>query len=192
MAPGNPVSDPPISALLPSPPAFSTLVSSVSPLQLTNGNLAVSVDAATGYITATRVSDGAVLLRQTALVFDAPSVPNTRPGSHSALVTFAGHAGEKVYGFGEHRTGAVNQMPFQKRFADSEDYGKSRGGDVSIPYYSSSLGYGFLWNSPSYGFVDVSEAAISWYSNACTFTHAPRPPAAPEKCATSEHPNAQP
>ena len=166
MAPGNPVSDPPIMALLPTPPSSTTRALSTSPLQLTNGNLAVTVDAATGYLTATRVSDGAVLLRQTALVFDAPTVPNTRAGSRSALVTFAGHAGEQVYGFGEHRTGKVNQMPFFKRFADSEDYGKSSGGDVMLPYYSSSLGYGFLWNSPSYGYVDVSEAAISWYSNA--------------------------
>ena len=166
MAPGNPTSDPPIMALLPTPPTFSTAFSSASPLQLTNGNLAIAVDAATGYLTATRVSDGAVLLQQTALVFGAPTVPNARAGSHSALVTFAGHAGEKVYGLGEHRTGAVNQMPFYKRFADSQDYAHSHGGDVTLPYFSSSVGYGFLWNSPSYGFVNVSEAATSWYSDA--------------------------
>ena len=162
MAPGNPVSDPPIMALLEQDPPSAP----ISATSATNGNLRVDVDPATGLLTATRVSDSAVLLQQTALTFAAPTVPNTRAGSASLLATFAGHAGEKVYGLGEHRTGTVDQMPFQKRFADSEDYGKSHGGDVSIPFYSSSLGYGFLWNSPAYGYVDLSEAALSWYSNA--------------------------
>jgi alpha-D-xyloside xylohydrolase len=134
--------------------------------QLSNGNLAISVDAASSLITATRLSDGAVLLQQTVLSFGVPDVPVTRPGSVSTLVSFAGSAGEKIYGLGEHRTGVVNQMPFAKRFADSQDYGQSHGSDVSIPFYSSSKGYGFLWNSPAYGSVAISEASISWASNA--------------------------
>ena len=94
---------------------------------LTNGNLKVSYDPATSCVTATRVSDGKVLLQQSALVFGVPDVPTTRAGSVSALVTFKGTPGEKIYGLGEHRTGVVNQMPYTKRFADSQDYGKSHG-----------------------------------------------------------------
>jgi hypothetical protein len=61
--------------------------------------------------------------------------PVTRPNSASVTATFAGTTGERVYGLGEHRTGVVNQMPYTKRFADSQDYGKSQGSDVSIPWY---------------------------------------------------------
>jgi hypothetical protein len=45
-------------------------------------------------------------------------------------------------------------------------YPDSHGGDVSIPYYGSSLGYGFLWNLPSYGWVNITEDELGWFSNA--------------------------
>ena len=152
-APGNAVADPPLMALRDDgPPTSATrALPSSDLLSLTNGNLRVELDAASSLLTATRVSDGAVLLRQTRLLFAAPNVPVTKAGSVSATVTFAGTAGEKVYGLGEHRTGAVQQLPYHKRFADSQDYGQSHGSDVSIPWYASSLGYGFVWNSPAYG-----------------------------------------
>jgi alpha-D-xyloside xylohydrolase len=163
---GSAIADPPLRGLLPEPPSSRTLSTGDGITTLTNGNLRVDIDAATGFITATRVSDGATLLRQTALTFDAPDVPVTRAGSVSASVTFAGTTGERIYGLGEHRTGAVNQMPFAHRFADSQDYGKSGGADVMIPWYASSLGYGFLWNNAGYGSVNLSESALSWRSNA--------------------------
>jgi alpha-D-xyloside xylohydrolase len=158
--------DPPLQALLDAAPPRTTLATGDGVSALSNGNIAVSVDPATALITVTRVSDGAVLLRQTALVFAAPSDNATRAGSVSARVTFAGSAGEKVYGLGEHRTGVVNQMPYFKRFADSQDYAKSSGSDVSIPFYASSRGYAFIWNSPAYGTVNITEDAISWFANA--------------------------
>jgi alpha-D-xyloside xylohydrolase len=164
---GNPIADPPLMALdSDGPPPLATTVVGDGVTTLTNGNLRVDLDPSTGFVTATRVSDGKVLLRQTALTFAAPNVPGTRDGSYSALVSFAGTAGEKVYGLGEHRTGTVQQMPYAKRFADSQDYGVSHGGDVSIPWYASSLGYGFVWNSPAYGYVDLSETALTWFANA--------------------------
>ena len=164
--PGLPIADPPLMALLSDPPASSTAASGDGASSLTNGNLRITVDPATSFVTATRVSDGAVLLKQTALAFGVPDVPTSRVGSVSSLVTFAGTAGEKIYGLGEHRTGAVNQMPYSKRFADSQDYGQSHGADVSIPWYSSSLGYGFVWNSAAYGSVSITEQAITWQANA--------------------------
>ena len=164
--PGGAISDPELQALIGTPPSSATPVVREGANSLVNGNLRVTMDPATNFLTAVRVSDGAVLLRQTALAFAAPTVPTSKVGSVSTLASFAGTPGEKVYGLGEHRTGTVQQMPYAKRFADSQDYGKSHGGDVSIPFYSSSLGYGFVWNSAAYGFVDLSESALTWYANA--------------------------
>ena len=81
-------------------------------------------------------------------------------------VTFDGHVDERVYGLGEHKTGTVNQMPYFKLFQTSQWYPVSHGGDVSIPLYTSSIGYAFVWNSPSYGFVNLTTDALTWYSNA--------------------------
>ena len=166
--PGGSITEPGLQALLMGAerPATRTAVSRGAEGSLTNGNLRVAVDPATGLITATRVSDGAALLTQTALVWGAPDVPTSRAGSVSVRVSFAGSPGEKAYGFGEHRTGTVQQLPFSKRFADSQDYAQSHGGDVSIPWYASSRGYGFVWNSAAYGSVEASEAGITWAANA--------------------------
>ena len=165
-APGNAISNPPLQALLDVAPMSATASFGSGITDLTNGNLAVTVDAATGFITARRVSDGVLLLQQTALKFDTPNVPGTRAGSASALVSFSSSPDEHIYGLGEHRTGNLQMRPYHKRFADSQDYSQSRGGDVSIPWYASSKGYGFVWNSPAYGFVDVSNTAITWFANA--------------------------
>ena len=108
---------------------------------VTNGNLKVSLDPATGLVTATRVHDGKILLSQTALAFDTPA-NHSRKGSVAAFVTFAGlGAGEFVYGLGEHKNSRVEQgtgKGYTKTFADSLFYGKSQGGDVSIPWYARS------------------------------------------------------
>ena len=190
-APGQPITEPITGALLDTAPsevrhgpaAFD------GPLSITHGNIKVVVDAATMLVTATRVSDGAVLLKQTNLSFvsatdaecNSPTckkspwlktcacsdqLTGARPGSVQAKVTFQGTAGEMVYGLGEHKTRKVQQAPYTKTFADSLYYGMSSGGDVSIPYYSSSLGYGFAWNLPSLGDVSIGEDKIEWSSYA--------------------------
>ena len=141
------------------------------PTSLTNGNLKVELDPSTSLLTATRVSDGAVLLRQTALQWDdlddkSAAANYSRAGSKAAVVRFAGTAGERVYGLGEHKTGTVQHMPYNKSFADSLYYQKSHGGDVSVPMYLSSKGYAFVWNSPALGRVALSEDDITWVANA--------------------------
>ena len=99
--PGGAIYDAPLRALLAAAPAGTPAgVRSPGGLSLTVGNLKVTLDAASSLLTAVRVSDGASLLSATALSFDVPDVPGTRAGSVSASVTFAGSAGEKVYGLG--------------------------------------------------------------------------------------------
>ena len=112
MAPGQlKLTDPPISALKLDGPA-GALGGASDPTSLTNGNLKVELDPVTSLLTATRVSDGAVLLRQTAIAWNdvdtvSAAANFVRHGSKAAVVSFAGVKGEKVYGLGEHKTGTV-------------------------------------------------------------------------------------
>lgn len=163
--PGGAIVEPPLQALLtPGPPPSPA--SRRSALGLANGDLQVTFDAATGFINASRVSDGAALLVTNSIAFGPPAA-YSRAGSVSSTITFAGHGpSERIYGMGEHRTGTVQQMPFSQLFQTSGDYGISHGSDSLIPYYGSSLGYGFLWNLPSFGFVNLSASGLLWASNA--------------------------
>jgi alpha-D-xyloside xylohydrolase len=83
----------------------------------------------------------------------------------SAKIRFAANQGERFYGLGEHRTGKLQNKPIFINFQHSQIYTYSGGGDISIPFYTSSLGYGFLWNLPSFGYVNVSNTGTEWYSN---------------------------
>jgi hypothetical protein len=103
------VVEPPYTPLLPEPPASVNPVTKHSVHHVQSGNLEVEVDPATGFMTAKRAHDGAVLLRQTELSWGQPS-EGAKPGSVSATVKFAGTRGEKIYGLGEHRTGRLMQV----------------------------------------------------------------------------------
>lgn len=170
---GGKIVDPPVMALLSTPPRMTTQTLRESANTLTNGNLKVVVDPATGLVTATRVSDSKVLLQQTALTFSSPfnhatntPLNGTKPGSVATAASFKSSAGEKIYGLGEHRTGSLGRKPYEKIFVESQLYGKSHGSDASIPWYASSEGYGFVWNLPSYGSINITETSIEWTSDA--------------------------
>ncbi len=147
----------------------------------TNGNLRVRY--VQGRLQAERLSDRTVLLEEKSLsFFAAPS--GSAKTSFGATIVFAGHPGEKVYGLGEHRNGRVEQMGFTHTFQTSQLYPASHGADVMIPYYGSSLGYGFLWATPSYGNVSLTEQALIWTAFAVPaldiwITTLPPPPVAP-------------
>eukprot|EP01052_Picozoa_sp_SAG31_P043982 SAG31_NODE_7509_length_1669_cov_1.020382_2_plen_322_part_00 len=149
-----------------STPSLASSDASFGGTEAISGNLKVVVDSA-GMMTATRVSDGTILLQQTSLSWGDPT-GGSKPGSVSVTVRFARDPEhpDSIYGLGEHKDGKVQRAPYKKKFADSLYYGYSQGGDVSIPYYGSSCGYGFVWNTPSLGSVDIADDYIEWVSNA--------------------------
>eukprot|EP00048_Salpingoeca_helianthica_P023008 m.21681 g.21681 ORF g.21681 m.21681 type:complete len:843 (+) comp8126_c0_seq1:167-2695(+) len=155
----------PLSALLPQPPSqinappAPICVLNMQDTVFTNGNLRVQYQG--GRMKALRVSDGVVLLEETNLVF-FPAPRTSDKSFFGATLTFAGHAGERIYGLGEHRNNRVEQMGFKHSFQDSQLYSTSHGADIMIPYYGSSHGYGFLWATPAYGNVSLTEAALAW------------------------------
>ena len=160
VAPGaSPIVDPSVMALLPTPPAPS-VPTSASGSSVTVGDLTAASDPHTGLVVFSRVSTGAVLLNITAFKFGA-AARFARPGSVSAAVDFSGLTpGEKVYGLGEHAGSAVGVTQL------STVNGLENNGELTIPWFVSSRGYGFLWNVPSYGNLTVGAAAMEWASDA--------------------------
>ncbi|KAJ9443699.1 alpha-D-xyloside xylohydrolase [Diplonema papillatum] len=161
---GGVLAEPVKSALLPNASQhLETRRLSSNASSAVNGNLRVDIDETTGYLTATRVSDGLQVLKTTLLAFGAP-VPPSATGTYYVNATFAtpASATERIYGLGEHYGLGVNVFPYFKKFADSLFYPASHGSDVSIPWYCSSHGYGFVWNNPSLGTVNITNGSAEW------------------------------
>ena len=85
--------------------------------------------------------------------------------------------GEYVYGFGEHRGSdrCTNQCVNTSLPIWSWDWSIQRSQDIRVlpnngnawvPFYTSSRGYGFLWNHRGYGTVHVGADAVRWTANA--------------------------
>ena len=169
--PGGAIADPPLQALLTGSavPISRTHQLRDGAFSFSNGNLAISVNASSGLLAATRLSDGVELLRSTSLVFSAPWAPGLAPSARLVTVSFAGHGEgvEKLWGLGEHRMGAV-ALPstFVRNFSESQFYEPtSHGGDVFIPWLMSSRGWGLVWNSAAYGAVALSsDGGSEWQS----------------------------
>ncbi len=80
-------------------------------------------------------------------------VPGTRDFSLAAR--FEANEGERIYGMGQYQMGRLNK---KGTVLDLEH----RNSQASVPFYVSSLGYGFLWNNPAVGQVMFGENRTEW------------------------------
>ncbi len=82
-----------------------------------------------------------------------------RDGRWSARVTFRSNEGEHLYGLGHEPSGKfdLKGCSFDLRHLNTK---------CSIPYVYSSLGYGFIWNNPAVGSVELSENRTRWSAGA--------------------------
>ena len=76
-------------------------------------------------------------------------------GRWSARVTFKANNGEHFYGLGHEASGAfdLKGCSFDLRHVNAK---------CTIPYVYSSLGYGFIWNNPAVGNVELSNNRTRW------------------------------
>lgn len=76
-------------------------------------------------------------------------------GLWSARVTFEGKKGEHFYGLGHEETNLfdLKGCSFDLRNVNAK---------CTIPYIYSSFGYGFIWNNPAVGNVELSENRTRW------------------------------
>jgi alpha-D-xyloside xylohydrolase len=71
---------------------------------------------------------------------------------------FKAYDGEKLYGLGQHLHGEFNQKGLVMDLVQ-------RNAEVSIPFMVSNRGYGFLWNSPAVGRVELANNGTRWVSD---------------------------
>ena len=80
-------------------------------------------------------------------------------GLYTARETFEARGGEHFYGLGHESSGCfdLKGCSFDLRHVNAK---------CTIPFVYSSLGYGFIWNSPSTGHADFSNNRTRWSSDA--------------------------
>jgi alpha-D-xyloside xylohydrolase len=162
--------DGPLQALL-DPPTCAPSAPLVGPGALTQGNLRV-VAGASGELSFYRASDGATVLAMAAPASLWPLGKTDAKGNalYAGEVHFlrAAPLGEGVYGLGEHKTGRLSYGDgWAWQFEDSQRRATfADNSDISLPLYTSSTGYTFLWNLPSYGRFELNATHVSWSSNA--------------------------
>ncbi len=121
-----------------------------------------------GTITAQLSDDGRLrflrgtteLLTEPVPHFSAPPVRRYLPvggGAHRLEMTFEAADGERFYGLGQHQHGKLDNKGAVIDLVQ-------RNTEVSIPFVVSSRGYGFLWNHPGIGRVELGTTATRWVS----------------------------
>ncbi len=76
-------------------------------------------------------------------------------GGYSLKATFVSDSSEKIYGMGQYQQEAMNLKGYNLELAH-------RNSQASIPFYISSLGYGFLWNNAAVGEVHFGMNTTEW------------------------------
>jgi alpha-D-xyloside xylohydrolase len=129
---------------------------------LTNGKLRAEIwrDGTLHFLNA---QSGSVLLEEPEPIFNKPPARWYRPlaGSNLSKIDshFSSQPGEHIFGLGQHQHGLLDN---KGAVIDLEQ----RNTEVCIPFYLSSLGYGFLWNNPGVGRVELGTNLTRWVMEA--------------------------
>jgi alpha-D-xyloside xylohydrolase len=105
---------------------------------------------------------GEELFSERAPHFSAPPQRRYRPAGgdlHSCEVSFRAFPGERFYGLGQHQHGLLDQKGAVIELVQ-------RNTEVSVPFALSSRGYGFLWNMPGIGRVELAANGTRWAADA--------------------------
>jgi alpha-D-xyloside xylohydrolase len=144
-------------ALLPPAPAGTTIEIGDAGARLRNADIEVDVSRE-GRIRFRHAGSPSAFLEEIAPDFIIPPARDLRPhanGGWRAEVTFLASRGERVYGLGQHPNGFLDQKGCVIDLVQ-------RNTQVAIPFYLSSLGYGFLWNNPAIGRVELGRERTRW------------------------------
>ena len=76
-------------------------------------------------------------------------------GDYKLTVRFEPNDNEKIFGMGQYQTPYLDMKGCSLELAQKNS-------QISIPFYLSSLGYGFLWNNPAVGHVNFAKNITEW------------------------------
>lgn len=101
--------------------------------------------------------DKVILVEKPELTFEDGyrNYKNAASGLWSARVTFEANENEHLYGLGHE---ATNKFDLKGCSFDLRNVNAK----CTIPYIYSSLGYGFIWNNPAVGSVELAENRTRW------------------------------
>jgi len=104
---------------------------------------------------------GEVLLRETApanaLALRCRKFEPYLGGDFALTATFEGRDGEHIYGMGQYQEEILDWKGCTLELAH-------RNSQASVPFYLSSLGYGFLWHNPAIGSVSFGSNRTTWHA----------------------------
>ncbi|RPI92784.1 MAG: glycoside hydrolase family 31 protein [Chloroflexi bacterium] len=150
-----------ISALLPQEGPQSEIEISETGASLRNGSILAKVTAS-GELSFVNVKTGTVLLREQAIHRLSIPARHYQDGKGDLFhidVCFEAYEDEHMYGLGQHQHGRLDQKGCVVELIQ-------RNTEVSIPLLLSSRGYGFLWNNPAVGRVELGYNATRWVAEA--------------------------
>jgi alpha-D-xyloside xylohydrolase len=151
-------------ALPAAPPeaARSTTAVGEDRARVSNGRLAAEITA-DGRIRFVRTADGTGLLEEVTPHFTGPPqrryTPRDGGGAHHLEVLFNARDDERLYGLGQHQHGRLDNKGAVIDLVQ-------RNTEVAIPFLLSSHGYGFLWNHPGTGRVELGTSGTRWVADA--------------------------
>ena len=107
---------------------------------------------------------GKVLLRETSHCgsqFRQTRAFSAQPGGgYSLSVSFEAQENEHIYGMGQYQEDGIDWKGCTLELAQ-------RNSQASVPFYISSLGYGFLWHNPAVGQVMFGKNRTVWEAKLC-------------------------
>jgi alpha-D-xyloside xylohydrolase len=128
---------------------------------LRTGTIAVQIGAR-GELSFWNVGSGKELLREKPihdLSIPARHFRDLQGGLHHIEACFRAYEGERLFGLGQHQHGLLDQKGCVIDLVQ-------RNTEVAIPFLLSSRGYGFLWNNPAIGRVELGLNATRWVAEA--------------------------
>jgi alpha-D-xyloside xylohydrolase len=142
-------------------PGNATVTVAPDAATLRNGQMELRATRS-GTLSFRNVATGTELLREKAihsLTIPARSYADLPGGAFKVEVCFEAIEGEHLYGLGQHQHGRLDQKGCVIDLVQ-------RNTEVSIPFLLSSQGYGFLWNNPALGRVELGLNATRWVAEA--------------------------
>jgi alpha-D-xyloside xylohydrolase len=125
-----------------------------------NGEITARVSL-TGRVTFLSTEDGSELLAEQDAHFwwPGPRLRTAHGNGYARLEQrFAAYPDEKLYGLGQHQHGMFDQKGAVVELVQ-------RNSEVTIPFLVSSRGYGFLWNNPAIGRVELALNGTRWVAD---------------------------